>query len=292
MAQSPSHKLGQIIGDVVEASVEPLLAGFAGTHGLYLDRKGPRPARRGKKVSWKDMYGNTHELDYVLERDGTHDEIGTPVAFIEVAYRRYTKHSRNKAQEIQGAVLPLKTTYSNVAPFIGAVLGGVFTDGALAQLRSRGFTVLYYGWQAIVSAFRRVGVDVDYDEDTPDEDSWAKVQSWEALSQNKQNRVVRHLRQIGAEQMGQFMAALEAAVTRVIELVRVLPLYGSATDCPSLAKAIQFIEEYDESDHGLLMLRYEIDVRYTNGDRIEAKFADKQSAIEFLRHYQPPCTPK
>ena len=45
--------------------------------------------------------------DYVLERGGTDTVRGLPAAFIETAWRRYTKHSRNKAQEIQGAVLAL-----------------------------------------------------------------------------------------------------------------------------------------------------------------------------------------
>ena len=45
--------------------------------------------------------GNVHDLDYVFEQGGTEATIGQPKAFIEIAWRRYTKHSRNKAQEIQ-----------------------------------------------------------------------------------------------------------------------------------------------------------------------------------------------
>ena len=90
------------------------------------------------------MNKNSHDLDFVLERGGTPDKIGMPVAFIETAWRRYTKHSRNKAQEIQGALEPLAETYRHLAPFKGAVLAGVFTEGALTQLRSLGFTVLYF----------------------------------------------------------------------------------------------------------------------------------------------------
>src|SRR3972149_1431769 len=103
MAESPAHKFGQIIGDILEAAVEPLLRGFAEEHGL----------------------------DYVLERDGSNGKMGKPVAFIETAWRRYTKHSRNKAQEIQGALMPLLETHKDDAPFLGAILAGVFTDGAL-----------------------------------------------------------------------------------------------------------------------------------------------------------------
>ena len=137
MAESPSHKFGQLIGNLLEEVIEPFLADFVHSHNLYLDyQNNPRPARTGKKVTWKDSYGNTHDLDYVLEQNGTPDRVGTPVAFIEVAWRMYTKHSRNKAQEIQGAILPLAEKFQWSSPFLGAVLAGEFTDGSLNQLRS------------------------------------------------------------------------------------------------------------------------------------------------------------
>src|SRR5256885_140332 len=100
MAVAPGHRLGQIIGDVLETAIQPVLADFATEHSLYLDRKGDRPARRGKKVTWADDLGNVHDLDFVLERGGTPAKIGVPAAFIETAWRKYTKHSRAKAQEM------------------------------------------------------------------------------------------------------------------------------------------------------------------------------------------------
>ena len=107
-----------------------------------------------------------HDLDYVLERGGTNHALGVPVAFIETAWRRYTKHSRNKAQEIQGAILPLVEKYRNSSPFIGVVLAGVFTKGALNQLQTSGFVVLYFSYETVVKAFRRFGVDAGFNEQT------------------------------------------------------------------------------------------------------------------------------
>jgi hypothetical protein len=139
MAKAPGHQLGQIIGVALEAAIGPYLHEIAKEFDLYLDQTGPRPARPGSKVTWVDSLGNKHDLDYVFERGGTASEIGVPVAFIESAWRRYTKHSRNKAQEIQGAILPLLATHSESKPFAGVVLAGVFTDGSLEQLRSTDF---------------------------------------------------------------------------------------------------------------------------------------------------------
>ena len=165
MAESPAHRFGQLIGELLESVVRPQIEDFCGNQGLYLDhQKRKRPARSGKKVSWTDQYGNAHDLDFVIEREGTDHQIGRPVAFIESAWRRYTKHSRNKAQEIQGAILPLAEKYRWNNPFLGTVLAGVFTEGSLDQLRSLGFQVLYFPYESLVAAFQSEGIDIAFDD--------------------------------------------------------------------------------------------------------------------------------
>ena len=82
MAESPSHKFGQILGNLLEEIMQPLFAKFCKKHTLYLDFQGKeRTARKGKKVTWKDKYGNLHDLDYVIEKGGTDSERGKPIAF-------------------------------------------------------------------------------------------------------------------------------------------------------------------------------------------------------------------
>ena len=182
MAQSPAHKLGQIIGDELEAAIRGPLQRMATEFGLYLDYKHPRTARGGKKkVSWQDSYGNAHDLDYVLEEGGSEEDVGKPRAFIEIAWRRYTKHSRNKAQEIQGAVSPLAETYEQHAPFTGAVLAGDFTVASCEQLMSHGFHVARITYDMIVDAFAEAGIDAYSDEDTPVADLRRKVRAHSRL---------------------------------------------------------------------------------------------------------------
>jgi len=189
VAEAAGHKFGQFIGEYCESAIEPLLQEFAENHGLFLDRKGARPARSGKELRWVDSYGNGHDLDYVLERGGTPEKVGTPVAFIESAWRRYTKHSKNKAQEIQGAILPIADKHRFSAPFLGCILAGVYTAGALHQLESVGFRVLYFTYESVIEAFAGVGVDVRWSESTPDREFAKKMRRWSKVSAKKRVEV-------------------------------------------------------------------------------------------------------
>jgi hypothetical protein len=234
-------------------------------------------------VGWKDYKGNRHDLDYVLELDGSDAKIGRPKAFIEIAYRRYTKHSKNKAQEIQGAIAPLFETYKNDHPFIGVVLAGVFTKPSLAQLRSNGFSVLYMPFENIVRAFKEVGIDARFDEDSSNADVQRKVKAWHALGMKDQAKVGAALRDIHAADFSTFVAELEKCLTRSIESVFVLALHGQARKLASVDSAVQFIEQFDEARSAGSFVRYEVNVRYTNKDEIRGKFASKPEAIKFLR---------
>lgn len=285
MAGSPSHKFGQMIGDVLEIAVEPILSDFASKYGLYLDKKGPRPAREGNKVSWIDLNGNKHDLDFVLERGGTETKRGTPVAFIEAAWRRYTKHSKNKAQEIQGAIDPLCETHQRYRPFKGAVLAGVFTVGALNQLKSLGFSVAYFPYRTVIQAFAVVGIDASSDETTPDNDFAEKFSQWHALTPSEKAKVGRKLARINAGEIQAFIEALRNAATRTVKTVRILPLHGHAVEWPNIDDAITFIQEYKEDCVPFPIARYEVQVLYINSDKIFGEFAAKDAAIEFLKAY-------
>ncbi|MBC7816750.1 MAG: DNA methylase [Planctomycetaceae bacterium] len=283
MAQSPTHKFGQIIGELIERPLyEPLLE-LAKRQGLYLDSKHSRPARGGKnKVAWQDSKGNWHDLDYVLEAGGSEETLGRPKAFIEVAYRRYTKHSRNKAQEMQGAILPLAETYAHDRPFLGVVLAGVFTEGSVTQLRSHGFGVLYFPFASIVAAFQQVGIDAAFDESSSDRDVKRKVIACAKLRQTDWNKIVNHLRHLHRTEIESFLHQLEVSLSRTIQTVFVVALHDRSFEGTTVDDAIHFIEAYDESSAALRFCRYEVNIRYTNGDEVRATFASKLEAIRFL----------
>lgn len=284
MGLSYSHKFGQIIGDLLELSITPHLEKFAKENNLFLDKKGTRKARKGKKVTWIDDHGNKHDLDFVIERNGSETKIGEPIAFIESAWRRYTKHSRNKAQEIQGAIIPLQNKYSANSPFIGVVLAGVFTNGAIKQLESVGFHVLYFSYESVIASFAKYGIDASFNEDTAEDIFKKKIELWEK-SKNK-NDIATSLFEINKKNVDSFFSSLDISISRIVEQIFILPLHGKQQDIPTISDAISFLTEYKEEEpcHHPIN-HYEIIIRYSTGDKIEASFKTKNKAILFLKNY-------
>jgi hypothetical protein len=146
--------------------------------------------------------------------------------------------------------------------------------------------VVYFPYETIVDAFRRVGIDAAYGEDTPDAEVARKVRAWDALSAKKRTALARTLVKVRQQDVREFMARLESAVSRKVESVRVLVLHGVASELPSVEDAIRFIEGYSESGTSKALTRYEIQVRYNNGDHIDGRFADKAAAVGFLAAYR------
>ena len=283
MAESPAHRFGQLIGELLESVVRPQLEDFCQDQGLYLDhQKRERPARSGRKVSWTDQYGNAHDLDFVIEREGTDHQIGRPVAFIESAWRRYTKHSRNKAQEIQGAILPLAEKYRWNNPFLGTVLAGVFTEGSLDQLRSLGFQVLYFPYESLVAAFQSEGIDIAFDEGTPDRVFRKTTNRIESAPPGQMERIRTHLVMANQAAIDSFFEALRQRLGRHVTRVVVIPLYGRVNEFASIEAAIQFLDGHMIYEGSGEFRKYEIRVEFSNGDKVEAFIESKNKVKEFL----------
>lgn len=283
MAESFSHKWGQIIGNLTQEFIREKLQEVADEHGLYLDYQRERKARAGKKVSWKDRYANSHDLDYVFERGGTEDTRGLPAAFIETAWRRYTKHSRNKVQEIEGALAPLADTYSHLYPFLGAILAGEFTPGSLKQLQSKGFELLYLKYNSIVMAFTSVGIDASFNESTPEAEFQNKIAKWNTLSTQDIAKIKSQLLILEKAGIDNFINALLQSLSRRVAGVTVTVLHGQLQQIATIEQAIEYVHNYQESQPSPAPAsKYEINIRYNNGDVIHAVLQNKAEAIKFL----------
>lgn len=299
MAQSHAHRWGQIIGDVFELFVRDVLQDVAAKNSLYLDFKKPRKARASQsgsdllKVTWQDGYGNKHDLDYVLERGGTEETIGTPVAFVESAWRRYTKHSKNKVQEIEAAVMPVALTFSRLQPFLGAVLAGEFTGNALNQLVSKGFAVLHVHYASIIEAFRKLGIDAssaDGPRGTTEADFKLKISLWNKLDYgDAAQKLISTWHTLHKEDITTFKQALQASINRRVDRVTVTVLRGHTIDMSDVQSAIDYLIEEEHRftlrEGGSQKEHFDIQLRFNNGARVEASFPTRQEAISFLRNF-------
>ncbi len=294
MAESLAHRWGQIIGDGFEMFVRNVLGEVAKRHALYLDFKRPRATRGGQgKVTWQDGYGNRHDLDYVLERGGTEDKLGVPIAFIESAWRRYTKHSKNKVQEIEAAVMPIALTFSRHQPFCGAVLAGEFTRNALQQLESKGFGVLHISYDSILAAFKELGIDASSEDGvggTTEEQFREKIAKWESLPQpHASNRLLAKLHALHHRKIADFKQRLEAALTRRVSSIRLTVLRGHSVECSDIESAIAYLVEeernYQLREDGEQRESFEVQIRFNTRAKIDAAFPKRAEAIAFLRSF-------
>ena len=291
MAQSLAHTWGQVVGEVFEETFNAILTDTARNAGVYLDFNGNERDRdcgvrnnRGK-LAWQDAAENWHQLDFVYERGGTRERVGVPVAFVEVAWRRYTKHSKNKAQEIEGAILPIAETHRHARPFLGAIVGGVFTKNSLSQLQSRGFSLIYVPYENVMKAFAAVGIDAHYDEDTDEKEYARKLAQFSKLSGSARMKLQEAITESVAPQVQAFTKNLQASVGRKVTRILVLPLHGEPRELTRLEDAISFISTYSEDAPLGELVRYEVEVQFSNGAAIRGEFPTKSEATGFLRTF-------
>lgn len=284
MADSPSHKLGEYIGDFFEDSIVKYLSDQI-PKDYYLDYRHERIARKGgKEVIGIDKDGNKHKLDIVIERNGSEREKGTIKAFIEMAWRRYKKHSKNKVQEISGAIIPLINTYAREMPFYAAILSGEFTENSIKQLESQGFYVLYFTYEEMCAVFESINVSIHWGEKTSEDYLQGIIdQMPEKNSSNYVALQTTFLTQQHEKLQGLTNALLISLNQKVTEIV-VSPLHGTQNILYSINDALTYINTYDENNT-VPILRYEITVKYNTGVEYTMKCPDKKMAIQFLNGY-------
>lgn len=268
----------------MEEALKPVLQEMADRHDLYLDSDGPRPGvRPGAHVAWTDDLGNSHDLDFVLERGGSATKAGNPAAFVEAAWRRYTKHSKAKAQEIQGAVLPVLAKWNNVKPTPAAVVAGQWTAPALQQMRSSGFVVLHLHFPTTAKVFRDAGIDIEGLGEGTSDSFWQKQCDAYANKSNAEKRqLATALRTAHKAEFEGFVTELERRVVRTIDYVVVTPLHGNGSQYATVKDAIDAVHAYSCAVEAAPFLRFEIRIAYTNGDTIQAMFGSSADAVDFL----------
>lgn len=285
MAISYSHKFGQIIGDSLEKAIEPHLREFALKNNLYLDIKGKRITRKGTKLTWNDINNNKHDLDFVMEKGGSDHSQGIPVAFIECAWRRYTKHSRNKAQEIQGAIIPLFQKYKSNHPFIGVILAGEFTKNSISQLESLGFSVLFFDYEIIINAFKDIQINAFYDETTSEKKFQKEIEKWESATEVQKKSIYSKIAELNKSNISLFLKSLEKSIVRKVTSIKLLSLFGEDYSFLNIKNLKKFLIDFNPEISKLKFIRFEAIIEYSNGDQIKVDFKNNKDFVEFLEKF-------
>ncbi len=251
----------------------------------YIDYRHPREARGNKsEVIGIDSSKNKHKLDIVIEEGGSEKKFGIPRAYIEVAWRRYTKHSKNKVQEISGAILPIIESYPIEPPYYCAVLGGEFTESALKQLESVGFEVFHVPYDKICDTFKSEGIDIRWDEKSSERHMVTIMNVFNRISERQKEKLTRLFISDNYITLSRLYQSLEGSLNRVVTQITILSHHGysSTVSCP--AEAIRYVTEYKETD-SVPFIGFEIKIRFNNNEEFTLSGLSKSKAIKILRKY-------
>lgn len=282
---SPGHKLGQVIGVLFEEHLRPRLQALVEGLGprYYLDAKGPRPARPGLAITWVDDAGSAHDLDYVIEKDGAPGRKGVPVAFVELAWRRYTKHSVNKAGELIGTLPPLKRTHRGSCRFVGAIVSGEWTGTALDRMRGEGITVAHFGFDVIRQAFlKHGGVDIDYPQKAGQEEKQAILSKLDALTPGQTKAIGDAIFAAENKELAEFLALLKASIESKVAEVAVAQAFSARKSFANPSDAMNHLLSVEVDREQAEFEAFNIEIRWANGDMVSGRFADRQKAHDFL----------
>jgi hypothetical protein len=181
--------------------------------------------------------------------------------------------------------MPLLAQWAQVKPFTGAIVAGQWTSGALTQLRTSGFEVLHIPYDDLVAAFASVGLDISSEESTTDRELQGQVDQIESISGSTRDRLLSAIRGVAPAEWTGFMAALDQSVNRTVSRVLVTPLHGNQLEFDDVAAAVSGLKAYEDPADIPPLDRIVVQIRFTNGDRIEAEFTSTKRAAVFLETF-------
>ena len=150
---------------------------------------------------------------------------------------------------------------------------------------SEGFEVVYIPIDIIQKAFDIVGIDAHWVENTQESILQDKIDDFSRLSQPEIERIKDELINLTRVQLENFCLKLCKSLERKIETIRIIPVFGNETTFSCIYEARDFISTFNEKIiNKPIFYKFEIFIRYSNGDRLEAQFIEKSNAIAFLEN--------
>ena len=280
---SSGHKLGQLVGDWFEEYfVYPLLQKVGKDLGLFVDTRFTNRAVRNGKILWEDIDGNVVDYDAVLELGGSSDQYGVPVAFFECFWRRGSRHSKDKARDDSGKLLPTRDTYPT-ARFQGIIAAGDFTTPARELVRSRQIDLFYIPKSKIVQSFLDCGLVMDYPDKLSEADKSKLVEDFvEQFNNEKKKEVSQKLHQlISQADIGGYVQRVSSSLSALPQEIRfVLRRDSEPVTFKSVDAASEFLKA-PEFDLDTPNDSYVYEITYSDGAEF-IKEVDSMAELERL----------
>ena len=134
-------------------------------------------------------------------------------------------------------------------------------------------------------AFKKVGIDASWEENTPEIDLQYKVQQFEQLTKAQSYEIQEELIYNNKSALETFKQNLCLSLERRIESIRILSVYGNQIVFNSAQEACNYIANFYEDVNSAKFYKFEIYIKYSNRDKIEMQFQNKENAIQFLQRF-------
>lgn len=283
---SSGHKLGQLVGDWFEEHIAlKLLEQVASSLGLYLDHRFRNRACRGDKIIWVDRDGNAVDYDFVLELNGTDEKKGIPVAFFETFWRRGARHSKDKARDDSGKLMPMRATYPTTR-LLGILSAGDFTKPAQELLKTRNIDLFYIPKEQICHAWRNNGIEIDYPDDANEQLKQQIAQHANLQLQQlgiKQSIAAQLIKDVGEAVFTAYTRRIIANVSSIPISYRITNTYrGASVTFTKYIEAASYMGTHSIQQENYAEMKHQISYEaiYSDGEIFERDKLSTQEALE------------
>ena len=132
--------------------------------------------------------------------------------------------------------------------------------------------------------FQAEGVDIRFGEKTPTKWFDNTMNTIEGRGAALKEALIARIRASNRVQFDAFLERLRVKLSRYVEKLVVVPLFGTEEMFDSLTDAIEFVSFHRPESGSGVFRGFEISVKYSNGDRMDATFTNLQDAENFLQY--------
>jgi hypothetical protein len=137
----------------------------------------------------------------------------------------------------------------------------------------------------IVKAFRIMGIDVYFEENTAEEYFEKQIALWGKLTDARKDKIYKKIMEQNSSEIEQFMASLQSKLDRKITGVHIWMMFGKQYIFATVGKATEFIASINTNDISPEFNRYEAEIQYSNGDIIKAAYHSQSDILVFLSSF-------